>query len=63
MRRKELESAEKLFLAIRGLAGDTPDYKLSYGQVLYWLGRASEGSKMLEDLLTSTQRDYEMDVA
>jgi tetratricopeptide (TPR) repeat protein len=59
LRRQELESAEKLFLAIRGLAGENPEYKLFYGQVLYWLGRASEGSKMFEDLLTSKQRDFE----
>jgi tetratricopeptide (TPR) repeat protein len=55
-RRKELEAAEKLFLAIRGVAGQTDEYRLFYGQVSYWLGKHDEGKKLFDELLASKQR-------
>lgn len=59
-RRKELEAAEKLFLAIRGVAGKSDEYRLFYGQVSYWLGKHDEGKKLFDDLLASKGRSYEI---
>lgn len=56
-KKKELEAAEKVFLAIRGTAGETDSYLLYYGQVLFWLGRAEEGQKEFDQLLTKNKRD------
>src|SRR5262249_49735124 len=36
-RHDELEKAEKTFLAVRGAAGQSDQYRLSLGQVYYWL--------------------------
>jgi hypothetical protein len=57
-RKVELEAAEKSFLAIRGLAGETEEYRLFLGQVYYWLGRAAEGKDLFEQLLASKNRAY-----
>ena len=57
-RKSELEAAEKTFLAVRGLAGDTDSYRLFLGQVYYWLGRSKEGSELFTKLLTAHQRAY-----
>jgi hypothetical protein len=59
-RKKELEAAEKLFLAIRGIAGQTDDYKLFFGQICYWLGKHEEGKKTFDDLLASKNRSNDM---
>lgn len=50
-RKEELAKAEKTFLAIRGVAGETAEYKLFFGQVKYWLGENAEGRALFEDLL------------
>jgi len=50
-RKSELEKAEKTFLAIQGAVGDTDSYRLMLGQVYYWLGRADEGRKLIDQLL------------
>lgn len=55
-RKAELEAAEKSFLSIRTVAGESDEYRLSLGQVYYWLGRAAEGKKMFDELLTSRGR-------
>jgi tetratricopeptide (TPR) repeat protein len=59
-RKKELEQAEKTFLAIHGLAGDTDAYRLNLGQVYYWLGKHAEGKQQFDDLLKSRGRSFEM---
>src|SRR5207244_2159341 len=41
-RKTELEAAERTFLAIHGLAGDTDEYRLFLGQVYYWLGKSAQ---------------------
>lgn len=58
-RQDELEAAEKTFLAIRGLAGDTDQYRLFFGQVCYWLGKHDEGRELFDELLTANRRGYE----
>ncbi len=58
-RRRELEAAERTFLAIRGLAGESDAYRLFLGQVDYWLGKHEEGRKLLDELLASKQRGFE----
>jgi tetratricopeptide (TPR) repeat protein len=56
-RRAELEKAEKTFLAVRGAAGNDPLYRLSLGQVYYWLGKHREGRKLFDELLADRQDD------
>lgn len=56
-RQANLEEAEKVFLAIGGVAGETDAYRLFYGQVLYWLGKHEEGAKLFDEYLASKQRD------
>lgn len=51
-RTDELLGAERVFLAVRGVAADSPTYKLGLAQVYYWLGRPDEGAELLEELLT-----------
>jgi predicted Zn-dependent protease len=55
-RRAELEKAEKTFLSIRGSAGGTDAYRLSLGQVYYWLGKPAEGRKLFDELLEARKR-------
>ena len=57
-RKAELEAAEKTFLAIRGLAGETDEYRLFLGQVYYWLGKAVEGKKLYDGLLAKHKRAF-----
>jgi tetratricopeptide (TPR) repeat protein len=57
-RKKELEAAEKTFLAIRGFAGESDEYRLFLGQVYYWLGRAPEGKQLFDELLANRKRAY-----
>ena len=57
-RKTELEAAEKTFLAIRGLAGGTDEYRLFLGQVYYWLGKSQEGGDLFTQLLEAHQRAY-----
>jgi hypothetical protein len=57
-RRAELERAEKTFLAVRGVADKTDQYRLFLGQVYYWLGRHAEGRKLFDELLASRGRDF-----
>jgi tetratricopeptide (TPR) repeat protein len=57
-RKSELEAAEKTFLAIRGFAGETDEYRLFLGQVYYWLGKSKEGKELFDQLLASRKRAY-----
>jgi hypothetical protein len=57
-RKAELEAAEKTFLAIRGLAGDTDEYRMFLGQVYYWLGKGKAGQELFDKLLAAHDRDY-----
>ncbi|MCI0642228.1 MAG: hypothetical protein L0Y70_24385 [Gemmataceae bacterium] len=50
-RKKELEKAEKTFLAIHGVAGQTAEFKVHLGQVYYWLGKHAEGTKLWDEVL------------
>jgi hypothetical protein len=62
-RKAELEKAEKMFVAIRGVAGQTDQYRLYLGQVYYWLNKPAEGRKLFELFLESKKRDPTMLVA
>ena len=57
-RKTELEAAEKTFLAIRGLAGETDEFRLFLGQVYYWLGKSKEGEELFDQLLASRKRSF-----
>jgi tetratricopeptide (TPR) repeat protein len=57
-RKAELEAAEKTFLAIRGAAGETDEYRLFLGQVYYWLGKSKEGKQLFDELLASRNRAF-----
>jgi hypothetical protein len=56
-REAELQKAEKTFLAVQGQAGQREEYRLFLGQVYYWLGKAAEGRKLFDELLTAEKRD------
>jgi hypothetical protein len=55
-RKAELEQAEKTFLAVRGIAGDQAQFRLSLAQVYYWLGRPDEGWKLFDEVLKADGR-------
>ncbi len=57
-RKTELEAAERTFLAIRGFAGETDEYRMFLGQVYYWLGKSKEGRELFDQLLASRKRDF-----
>lgn len=57
-RNAQFQAAEKVFLSIRGLAGDNDGYRLYLGQVYYWLGKQADGKKLFDDLLEAHQRGY-----
>ncbi|MBI3828991.1 MAG: hypothetical protein HY291_05725 [Planctomycetes bacterium] len=52
-RKQTLEAAEKVFLSIQGVASETDEYRIFYGQVLYWLGRYKDGRKLFDEYLAS----------
>ena len=39
-----------------GVAGETDEYRLSLGQVYYWLGKQADGHKLFDEYLTSKSR-------
>ena len=57
-RKTDLQSAEKTFLAVKGVAGQSDEYRLYLAQVYYWLGKAKEGKVLFEELLTAKNRDF-----
>ncbi|MEK6233546.1 MAG: hypothetical protein N2C14_02450 [Planctomycetales bacterium] len=62
-RRKQLEKAEKTFLAIQSAAGESAQYKIFLGQVNYWLGKHDEGRKLFDEALAGDGRSSGMLVA
>jgi predicted Zn-dependent protease len=56
-RKKDLEKAEKTFLAIRDQAGEANEYRLFLGRVYYWLGKPADGRKLFDELLKANNRD------
>ena len=62
-RKADLEKAEKTLLAVRGVAGESRQNRLSLGQVYYWLGKHAEGRKVFDDFLAAQDRSPEVLVA
>lgn len=58
-RNVQLKAAEKVFLAIQGLAGGTDAYRLNLGQIYYWLGKQAEGKTLFDEFLASKERSYD----
>jgi len=56
-RNTELKAAEKTFLSIKNIVGDTDDYKIYLGQVYFWLGKQDEGQALFDEILTKNSRD------
>jgi hypothetical protein len=56
-RRKDLEKAEKTFLAIKDQGAPDHDYRLYLGRINYWLGKPGEGRKLFDELLERNNRD------
>ncbi len=60
---KELQEAERTFLSIGSVAAGSDEYKMSLGEVYYWLGKEEEGKKLFEDLLAGKKRSFEALIA
>src|SRR5687768_802836 len=58
-RKSQLEAAEQVFLAVRGVAGESDEYRLALGQVYYWLGKQAEGRKLFDEFLAAKGRGAE----
>lgn len=52
-RAAELQAAEKTFLSVRAVAGESDAYRLSLGQVYHWLGRPADGKKQFDELIAA----------
>ena len=63
--RKEskLKRVEEIFTSVQNLAGESNEFRLYMGQVNYWLGKFDEGKKQFDELLSSSNRSYEMLIA
>jgi hypothetical protein len=55
-RKSQLESAERVFLAVGGVAGESDAYRMSLGQVYYWLGKQADGRKLFDEYLAAKGR-------
>jgi hypothetical protein len=51
-KRAGLEAAEKTLLSVSTIAGKSDEYRLSLGQVYYWLGRRADGKRAAPALLS-----------
>lgn len=58
-RNQLLQQAESTFLAIKGAAGQSDEYRMYLGQVYYWLGKVDNAKALFEEFLTSKGRDIE----
>jgi hypothetical protein len=58
-RKAELERAEKTFLSVRTQAGGSNEYRLSLGQVYYWLGKQGDGRKLFDEVLQADGRKHD----
>ena len=56
-KKKELEAAEQTFVSIASFASDSDEYKLSLGEIYYWLGKDADGSIQFENYLLSQKRN------
>lgn len=54
-RQREVEAAEQLFLAVQGIAGDSPTFRLGLARVHYWLGRPQQGRELLEEVVAGEE--------
>ena len=43
-----LNEAEKLFMAVQGIAGEDESFRIFLGQVKYWLGKSDEGKALFD---------------
>ncbi|MGN6370408.1 MAG: hypothetical protein ACTHN5_19305 [Phycisphaerae bacterium] len=57
-KQKQMEATEKVFLAIGGIAGESDEYRISLGEVDYWLGKQAEGKALFDEYLKSKGRDF-----
>jgi hypothetical protein len=55
-RQAGLRKAEEAFLSVRDQAGGSDVYRLSLGQVYYWLGKHAEGRKLFDGVLAAQKR-------
>lgn len=58
-RQAELKLAEERFLSVQGFAKDSDNYRLSLGQVYYWLGKPADGRKLFDEFLAAHKDDGE----
>jgi len=58
VRKTQLKATEEVFLSVSGMAGKSDTYRLSLGQVYYWLSRQSEGKALFDDYLATKGRGY-----
>ncbi|HEY9027258.1 MAG TPA: hypothetical protein VIP05_23400 [Burkholderiaceae bacterium] len=56
-RNAQFQAAEKVFLSIRGVAGNSDAYRLYLGQVDYWLGKQADGRKLFDELMAAHEHD------
>lgn len=62
-RNAELQKAEKTFLAIQGTAGRDADFKLTLGQVYYWMGKQTQGGKLLDEVQVTNSFEVRLALA
>jgi len=58
-RKQTLENAEKIFLAIQGVASESDEFRIHYAQVLYWLGKHKEGRAKFDEFLEAKKNAFE----
>jgi len=59
-RRAELERAEKTFLAVKGSAGESDEYRLYLGQVYYWLGKHDRGRELFDQAIAGNPESFDL---
>lgn len=59
-RQMELQAAEKAFLAVQGVAGESVRYRKDLAQVYYWLGKPKEGDALFDALLADHPKDVDL---
>ena len=61
-RKAHFEKAEKTFLHPR-LRRQTDEFRLTLGQVYYWLGKSDEGKKLFDEILKGPNVEQKMTIA
>jgi len=59
-RERTLKEAEELFLAVQGVAGEDEGFRISLGQVKYWLGKNEEGKELFDQALAQGEHRPEL---